>query len=95
MPHMSDRRPLSLEKYSLSNDDQTTGIPALTTGRQGGYMAWVLPTPCVAIDPGVTGVRSTHKPFLPSRTSISSFSSCVSPGAYFRFYQYQRLFTAC
>ena len=38
---------------------------------------------------------STHKPFLPSRTSISSFSSCVSPGAYVRFYHYQRLFTAC
>lgn len=38
---------------------------------------------------GGTGAGSTHKPFLASRASLSSPSSTVSLGAYFRYHQHQ------
>jgi hypothetical protein len=38
------------------------------------------------------GAGSAHKLFLASRASFSSFSSSVSPDAYFRYHQHQAVF---
>ena len=41
-----------------------------------------------------TGYGSAHSPFLASRASVSSPSSTVFPGAYFRYHQHQRCLTS-
>jgi hypothetical protein len=38
---------------------------------------------------GGTGCGSAHKPFRASRASVSSLSSTIFPGAYFRYHQHQ------
>jgi hypothetical protein len=42
---------------------------------------------------GGVGAVSTHKPFLASRASFSSFFSSVLPGAYFRYHQHHPALT--